>query len=136
MKNKKRGPSFNSKPSVPMTNAQQQQMNMNSQPVNNNVNSLFSNADQQRAANMGMQIPVQQMQMPVQQMQMQIPQMQQPINSINVTPNNVNVFGGQQVRNVSGGMYGARQVPYQAQHPPQEIVGFFNDDEALIEKAK
>lgn len=128
MKNKKGGPSSNSKP----TNAQMQmQSNQIPQPVNSNVNnvpSLFTNADQQRAANMANQIPVQQMQMPVQQMQMNMPQMQQPQYS-NIMPTPFSNAQQAQVRNVSGGYYGARTQAPLFNHPPQEqINGYFNDD--------
>lgn len=131
MKSKKGGPSGNSNK---LTNAQVQAQVP--QPVNNTNNVqpiLLSNADQQLAANMGMQMPAQQMQMPIQQMQMphQIPQS---FSNTNTTPMTNAQFA--QVRNVSGGVYGARmQAPMM--HPPQEqIPGFFNDDEPLVEKAK
>lgn len=126
MKSKKGGPS-----NVPVkaTNAQVQMMGaQNSQQANNNNNNvpIFTNADQQMAANMGMQMPVQQMQMQMPVQQMQIPQSNNMFSNINSTPM-TNVQQAQ-VRNVSGGYYGARQQ-LQSIHPPQEpIHGFFNDD--------
>lgn len=134
MKSKKGGPSSNS---IKPTNAQvQMQAAQNSQQANNNKNNvpLFTNADQQMAANMGMQIPVQQMQMQMPVQQMQMPQSNNLFSNINSTPM-TNVQQAQ-VRNVSGGFYGSRQQ-VQAIHPPQEqIHGFFNDDQPLVEKAK
>jgi hypothetical protein len=103
---------------------------------NNNINvqPTFTNADQQLAANMGMQMPVQQMQMPIQQMQMP-QQMPQNFSNTNSTP--MTNAQHAQVRNVSGGFYGNRMQAPINMHPPQEqIAGFFNDDEALVEKAK
>lgn len=117
------------KPTTSLTNAQQQQqMNQQQQiPINNNVNvnSIFSNANQQMASNM--QMPVQQMQKQMPAQQMPIPQMQQPV--FNTPMNNAHQA---QVRNVSGGFYGARQQAPINNQPPQEIPGIFNDDEALV----